>query len=506
MQKFSAIILAILFCEIAISQNTYFKVLSSPFTESAGATIETGNGDLLMLTEAGSFTNLEYIKILKINTFGDTIASRKIKMQQDYYYFSKIFRLSNDEFVAVGASFNFATDNMHSVDNKEIFFTFNSNLDSLSFKEILMYENEIMLFSMRDAVMNSYSHIVTLCEDMSKHNITLLETNYNGDSIRSSHLQPDYGVNVYSIMQKKDLTGYCFSVEGDFNHLNNGYISHLVSVDNFLNFVAIDSLTGECAYLSQIRNFNNSLLIGGRARRNWISNQPPYSPPYVTEEYCIEKLDANLNATKQVYLSHVYQNHMYTPEDTISYPAMNQNFDFIDTSNIYTCHYREYPWVMYSNEHNYFVIAKFNANLEMKWQYYFGYDAYYRPIRILATADGGCFVNGIRYDAATQIEEMDIFYLKLDSTGIYTSNKFNTPIHSVIVYPNPGRDMVTIRSGPQVNGALLQLYDINGKPVAEKRIDATLLQLPVQNLPKGVYPWRILKDNKLVDSGKWVKE
>ena len=80
------------------------------------------------------------------------------------------------------------------------------------------------------------------------------------------------------------------------------------------------------------------------------------------------------------------------------------------------------------------------------------------------------------------------------------------PVHSVIVYPNPGKDMVYIRSGPQVNGALLQLFDSNGKPVAEQRIDATLLQLPVQNLPKGVYPWRILKDNKLVDSGKWVKE
>ena len=506
MKKLTLLLIATLIGGIVLSQNSFFKILTSPLKDGSGATIETDNGDILMITDAGSFINKEFIKILKINSCGDTIASRKIAMPEDFYYLSKIFKLDNNQFVAVGGSFNFTPGYMYSVKNKEIFFIFNSNLDSISYKEVLMYENEIPYLSMRDAIMNNNNHIITLCEDMSGRKITLLETNFNGDSIKSSQLQPTYGVNVYSITQKGDFSGYYFSVEGDYNHLNTGYVSNLISIDNDLNYVAIDSLPGECAYYSHLKPFNNSILVGGRAKRIWISNQPPYPLPYITEEYCLEKLDGTLHATKQVFLSHVYQNHMNTSDDTISYPALDQNFDFVDTNNIYTCHYREYPLSIFPNETNYFVVAKFNANLDMKWQYYFGHDAYYSVARIIATTDGGCFINGSRYDAATQLEEYDIFYLKLDSTGILTTpSKSIIPVHSAILYPNPGNDIINVESGPQINGSLLQIFDMEGKPVAEQLINSTLLRLPAQQLPKGIYPWRITLNNKVVDRGKWIK-
>ncbi len=440
---------------------------------------------------------------------GDTIASSKFRKQVDYYDFSKIFKLDNNQFVAVGSSFNFGSNISVSIHNKVMYYTFNIDLDSISFKEICMEDAPIQYLSMRDAIINNNNHIVSLCEDMSKRNIMLLEASTAGDSIRSSHLIPTYGVKIYSIMQKPDYTGYLIICEGNYNIPFESYLSHIITVDNNLNFISIDSLPGECAYFSQLRQFNNGILIGGRAVRSWGGIPPPIPPPvpYVTEEYCIEKLDNNLNVAKQVYLSHVVLNHHGSASDTISYPAMDQNFAFIDTNNIYACHYRAYPPAGYPNKQNYFVIARFNANLDKKWQYYFGYDAYYWPNCIIATLDGGCFISGIRYDAATQNQEYDIFYLKLDSTGLFVStHEPKIEIHLAIMFPNPGTDKITLESGPQLTGATFMLFTMLGVKVMEQTISSKLQTMNAGNLLSGTYVWEIVKYGKTVDSGKWIKQ
>jgi hypothetical protein len=508
------IIILLLFwftAQTSMSQNAYFRILKSPKKDGANATIETDNGNIIMCTSVatGEYFKNEYIKFLKINTIGDTIASRKFRKPEDYYDFSKIFKLDNNQFVAVGSSFNFGSNITVSIHNKVMYYTFNSDLDSISCTEITMEDNPIQYLSMRDAIMNNNNNIVTLCEDMSKRNIMLLEASPAGDSIRSSHLIPTYGVQIYSIMQKPDYTGYFITCEGNYNIQFESYLSHIITVDNNLNFVTIDSLAGECAYFSQLRQFNTNILVGGRARRSWGGIPPPIPPPdpYLTEEYCIEKLDNNFNVTKQVFLSHVVLNHHGSASDTISYPAMDQNFAFIDTNNIYTCHYRVYPPATYPNKYNYFVIAKFNANLDKKWQYYFGYDAFYWLTRIIATTDGGCFVSGLRYDAATQYQEYDIFYLKLDSTGVFVSNHDpQIPVHSAILFPNPGTNKITLESGPQVTGATFMLYTMQGINVMKYTITSNLQKMNAGNLRNGTYVWKIVKNGKTVDSGKWIKQ
>jgi len=507
MNKIILIAVLYLISQTAVCQTNYFKIFKTPLYDWAGASIETENGDIIMSTGVASdvFLTPRYLKFYKINSSGDTIASKVIKRNEDYYNFGRILKLGNDQYIAVGSSFYFGSNNMFSIHNKLIYYTFNSNLDSISFKEVTMDDNAIQYLSLRDAILNKNNHIVTLCEDMSMHNIMLLEATLEGDSIRSSHLLPlpGYGARIYSIMQKTDYSGYSITTEGDFNHGNYGYISHIISTDSLLNFVTIDSLPGECAYISQLRPFNNNILVGGRAKRSWTANYPPYQ----TEEYCIEKLDTGLQTIRQVYLSHVYLNHHGSAEDTISYPPLSQNFDFTDTNNIYTCHFREYPTAIYPTQYNYFVIAKFNSNLDIKWQYYFGYDAYYSPGHIIATSDGGCFVCGMRYDYQTQYQQFDIFYLKLDSTGIYEStNEPQIPVHSAIVYPNPGCDDLNIQSGPQISGALFTLYDIQGNSLMEEKINSTEIRLNTSILPPGIYPWNIVFENKVVESGKWVKD
>jgi hypothetical protein len=244
-------------------------------------------------------------------------------------------------------------------------------------------------------------------------------------------------------------------------------------------------------------------LVAGRAKRIWFNAYPVYQ----TEEYCIEKLDNAFQPEKQVFLSHVVLNHHNDWEnDTISYPALARNFDFVDTNNIYTAHYREYPMEYYPSIYNYFVVSKFNSNLDLQWQYYFGFDAYYFVWQITALKDGGCFVSGSRYDYQTQNQEYDIFCLKLDSTGIFTSSgETKMAMHSAMVFPNPGTDILYLESGPQVLGCYFQLYDLQGIKASEEIITANQQQINTQSLPPGLYVWRIVNKGKVVDSGKWIK-
>jgi len=337
---------------------------------------------------------------------------------------------------------------------------------------------------------------------MSGKNIMILESTIEGDSIAFKQIVPASSSQIFAIMEQPDSVGYYISSYGYFNDLTGNSNENIISIDNNLTYLSQDSLPGSCSYMSHIRKFNNNILVGGRAQRFWLKY-----PPFITEEYCIEKLDNALQPLKQVFLSHVVLNHSQeTEKDTISYPALSQNFDFIDTNNIYTCHYREYPLSIYPQNFNYFVVAKFNSNLEVKWQYYFGYDAYYAPNQILATNDGGCFVSGKRYDYITQNQEYDVFYLKLDSTGIFTSaGESNMAVHSAMVFPNPGTDILHLESGPQVLGNHFQLYNMQGINVGEQIITGNIQQIDASNLPAGTYVWRIVKKGKVVDSGKWIK-
>ena len=492
-----------LITESVLCQAKYLKILYSPLNESSIASVETEIGEIIILTEINSYllTN-DYILILKINMLGDTIASRKVKRTEDVYTFNKILYLGNNKFVALGGAFDYGSNYYTSINNKVIQFTFDSNLDSISTVEISISVNPIPLLSQRDAIINHNNHIVSLLEDMSGKNIMILETTTEGDSIAFNKIVPESSSQIYAIMEQPDFIGYYITSYGYFNDLTGQSNENIISIDNDLNYLHQDSLPGRCSYMSQMEKSSNNILVGGRAQRLWTNY-----PPYITEEYCIEKLDSTLQTTNQIFLSHVYQNHSQDPEnDTISYPALSQNFDFIDTNNIYTCHYREYPSAIYPTRQNYFVVAKFDSNLELKWQYYFGNDAYYAPNHILATSDGGCFVTGNRYDYLTQNQEFDIFYLKLDSTGIFTSSgESNMAIHSALVFPNPGNDILYLESGPQVLGSYFQLYDLQGIKMHELKITASQQHVNTLNMPLGMYIWRIVNRGKIVDSGKWIK-
>jgi|GEM_PF-2281965 len=506
-KSFTLIVCFSLF-SLAFSQTNYFKVLHTPTQEFPDAVVETESGDIIMIqTNYVELDSTNYVSFLKLNQQGDTLLYRIVKRTERFYSYTRIIKFpmqigQAEQYAAIGAAYYRDESTISTSQNKMLFYTFDSNLDSLSSAEINLPDS-LYIWGLRDAIQTKNGHIVSLIDDMLHKKVLILKSSLSGDSISFNQIVPQNTSYVFSIMEKPDSDGYYFTSDGYFNGIIGYAFNYIITLDTNLQYVKQDSLPGSCAFYSHIRPFNNSILVGGRAKRIWFNAYPVY----LTEEYCIEKLDNALQPVKQVFLSHVVLNHSGDSEnDTISYPALSRNFDFVDTNYIYTSHYREYPMEYYPAIYNYFVVSKFNSNLDLLWQYYFGFDAYYFVWQITALKDGGCFVSGSRYDYQTQNQEYDIFCLKLDSTGIFTSSgEPNVVVHSAVVFPNPGTDILHLESGPQVLGNYFQLYDLQGIKVSEEKITASQQQISTNNLPNGMYIWRIVANGKVIDSGKWLK-
>ncbi|MEW6136512.1 MAG: T9SS type A sorting domain-containing protein [Bacteroidota bacterium] len=74
------------------------------------------------------------------------------------------------------------------------------------------------------------------------------------------------------------------------------------------------------------------------------------------------------------------------------------------------------------------------------------------------------------------------------------------------MYPNPGREMLTIESGPQIAGAAFVLFYMAGKPLLQHKLIHSTETISTTHLPSGLYLWNITFKGKPVENGKWLKE
>ena len=73
-----------------------------------------------------------------------------------------------------------------------------------------------------------------------------------------------------------------------------------------------------------------------------------------------------------------------------------------------------------------------------------------------------------------------------------------------IAYPNPGKDVLNIRTGLQ--DARVEVYDMNGRLIHSQIITENVMAIDAGDWAEGVYVWKVMVEGKEVEIGKWVKE
>jgi hypothetical protein len=194
--------------------------------------------------------------------------------------------------------------------------------------------------------------------------------------------------------------------------------------------------------------------------------------------------------------------------DTLDLPAAwdaldykNKDSIFIGgTTNVWATNYGTWP--------SWYFIIQTDSMLNVRWERFYGGDAYYVMQKIIAANDGGCIVAGTRYDYQnTTEEELDIHILKLNNEGLLvgTDDKPALEMHEALVFPNPGSSYLRVRVAAQYKQSTFMLYDISGKQILSQQITGKWAEVNTTFLKTGTYIYKIYNNEGLFESGKWVK-
>lgn len=159
------------------------------------------------------------------------------------------------------------------------------------------------------------------------------------------------------------------------------------------------------------------------------------------------------------------------------------------------------------NKDSWIVIERLDENFETISTVYYGEDSDRLcswAESITTTRDGGVLL-------ATETKNIDN-----PQQGWTTITKFpaeaflsveeahSNGLKVAIAYPNPGGSEMHIRT--TVENAAVEVYDMNGRLLHSQSITENVTSIDAGTWAEGAYVWKVLSGERIVESGKWVKE
>ena len=171
--------------------------------------------------------------------------------------------------------------------------------------------------------------------------------------------------------------------------------------------------------------------------------------------------------------------------------------------NIYMCGYMNTDWGGYDPDTDNFYLAMLDGNLNIIGEiYYHNEERMVVPYSIHVLESGDCLVSTAGKDRKTLEMQHAIFRVPKETfDGIDEAHDAGYAV--AIAYPNPGKDVLNIRTGLQ--NARIEVYDLSGKLIYSQEITDNITTIYTTYWPYGTYMWRVLVDGKVAESGKWVK-
>lgn len=320
------------------------------------------------------------------------------------------------------------------------------------------------------------------------HNMMyLFELDENGDSIEYRQYVNDSSGTTCDLTYNHDSTAYLLHTH--FAHYSpSGPESQCIEIDFDLNQTKV------MYYPRWFKNYMTSkLLPDGNLISSGIYN---YVEPGLVEKYLANfKLDSNFSVINESY---------YTQPDT-AVQVGHIMMDYFWPSSIYSGGTHNFQIGIWVPGPSWIVIARMNEDLEIESEKYIGGDATYNFKTLTATQDTGVIITATWYDYPSQSYERDVIILKLKLNDFSTkiNDLIGIDVCSAIVYPNPGRELLHIRT--TLYNSTFLLYDQNGKHVISKQITENISTINVSMLPLGAYVWHLIDGSSIIERGKWIK-
>ena len=457
-------------------QTTFEFNRTNPMDEISRSIIEDGEGNIYFPVE-----NFQYALIVKLSNEGDLLDSIQIINPNGTCNIGELIRYDEDLFIALGYWSSDSTSELW-------YILFDNNFQLIADKKIDSVSGMVYDFK---HIINQNQNIVFMAHYLSPEiysfNICLYEITFSGTIIRKvffdSQLLFNQGFtllenvyeNNYKIFTRLPLPMRfsCFLnlVDSNFNVIdNNGYFDEKIYTHNSAKWI----------------NDSTYLLTGKR-----VITEP--------EEWDIGILKMSISDS-------IISSRYFGEEDTVEWPGLYKNLDFISTDNIFFAGTKNSWFFPFQQEPSWIMLNILDSDLNLKHQQFYGGDAYYLVNAILATQDSGCVMACSRYDYLTQDEEFDVYILKVNKDGLLVGTpETESEIENLCrLYPNPGGETLTIDI-PK-SGLRLTMSDISGIVRFSRNLENRHNILPVSALPTGMYFYRIVNEkNEAISVGKWIK-
>jgi hypothetical protein len=480
MKKQSLTLILFIIYNFIYGQSTFTLLISNPADERPGDIIELSDHSFILTS--GFFTTSVYQteqRFFKISSEGAITHDSIFVNPNGTGTFSTLVYINDTNIFCIGDWVNLNEKDQIWVAGIDSGFNIHWNK-----KYQTNYNNGLN----RAAFVNSQGKIIfatSLTNNLPPQNyLYLQEFSLAGDSIRSNIDSSVYSPYIFDIME--------FPVNGIYKAAVMRYATNssgqIMTIDSALNIVGIDSIPNSVYNCNTLKKINDSsyYLTGNKYNNGSIN-------------YAIMSLNEN-NDCKKIFI--------IGKNDTVDFAGTVQSLDFIDPDKIFvggTSNFSLYG--AFGQQNSWYVLSNFDSALNLRWTKYYGGDAYYQLQSVVATQDGGAILVGTRYDYPTQSNQLDIYLVKVDENGLLNNDQNQTPsVHDAIVFPNPGSDYMIIESGSQISFAEFQMINIEGKQVMKKTLSERKMTFDTQFLSTGSYVWQILFHDRIVETGKWIKD
>ena len=148
----------------------------------------------------------------------------------------------------------------------------------------------------------------------------------------------------------------------------------------------------------------------------------------------------------------------------------------------------------------YLNITCLNPDLSVRWQHRYPEEPSFPFGTNMCVLDNGSVVV-CGYSTDNDVYDMFLLLYEDEGTGVSESE---TQWNQVEVYPNPGNNMLNIRTG--LKDAWVEVYDMSGRMICGQEIIDNVTAINTTSWPSGSYVWKVIANGKEAESGKWIKE
>jgi len=467
---------------ISVSQNSTFnRIISNPANEVVNDIYEANNGDILLAgfrSDANEFWGKTSGLLYKLDNEGYMLDSLIQSVPNRRYCFERILPVQEDSLLILGYTSDTIREYIGCRSCKLTFQKVTNTLDSVSSKCItipLFYEWGYCRIS--EGYNNNFLIGVTY---MINYQINFMFY------VLSNHLD--------SIIARdfSDKPRCC----GPIRQLNDS--TYWICHDNNSHYYILDNSLSITEYeYARPHSLDSPLGV------KWDTD----TSFYLTGEWNggnehdigLYKQIHPIDSTNSMFNS-------WGTTDKVDIPALSP-IDFRHKDSIFTGGASP-PGLYFGSFASWYYVLQTDSNLNVRWERFYGGDAFYMMQKIIASKDGGCIIAGTRYDYQhVTEEELDIHVLKLNSEGLLVSTPEEQSIQmrEALVFPNPGTDYLKVRVAAHHRQSTFELFDINGRIILTESIIGKWGEINTSALPSGTYIYRVYNEEGLFESGKWLK-